>query len=433
MGLGKIKIPNKIAGVIIVVCLLTAGLVILLDWYDKTDVTNFIIIKKYKFLSILKNLGKQQLQQKKPEIKEHNFADGHKHIDLGNGHGTIRDDECLTDDFKYVTYGLRRVIYIVKPNDNFWNILVYDLKQQDLVRQLNAKELNKVLDDIKDKLNLMSSDELKNIGISSGNINVLTLGDKINISPLILDVKKIYESTGINLLKFQTSSQYRKNNKYVCWEKVLLLRADPDTFTAFSNGQAEDKNGVYFNWQTLPGANPDSLIFLDKSYSLDNESVYYTGEKINGADVKSFKKLIGVYSRDKNSVYAFSTKMEGINPDEISFIGKHLRYKDIVYSGKDPIVGVNADKFSSMEDSFYSKDDKHVYSSSRIMQNADPQTFKFLGGFYAKDANNAYCSGDVINGADVSTFTVANPASNSSIAEDKNNIYDNCVVKPKQK
>jgi len=408
------KIDTKIGVIIIIIAAITAG----------TFVWRFSKMQKNSnpgnIISNTKNNAVPKSQKGEPYIQN-----GHKHID-----GTIRDDECLTSDFKYVTFGLKRIIYTVKPKDNLWDILSYDLDQQDLVRELGAVDLSKVLDDIKDEMKMMSVDDLKKIGITSGDASELTIGDKINLSPLIMDVGKIYGKTGVDVLKFKTSSQFKKNSKYVCWEKILVTGANPETFIAFDNQQGMDDKNVYFTENVVPGADPDSLVFINRWYSKDDNHVYSSGQVFDSVDVSSFSFLGNGYSRDRESLYYGTRKVEGIKPDEISLIGNYMRWKNNIYYDNRTISGANVDKFVAI-DNTYSKDDEHVFFGNDMITGANPETFKVFNINYAKDKNVAYCMGKRLEGSDAATFDVPDPISRSYYAEDEKNIYKTCVVTSK--
>jgi len=373
---------------------------------------------------------------------------GHKVIDHGNGVYSTKDDECITDDFEYVKYGLKRIIYTVEPNDNLWNILAYNLEQQELVRQLKQDEITMVLDHIKNKMKKMSPDELRQIGIQSGNLSQLTTGDQVNLSPLILNAEEIKDNTNINLLSYKNSTTYRKNKNYVCWYKILIRGADPETFIAFDNGSGMDKNSVYVRHDSLKDVDKDTLIFLDKHYSKDKKNVYGASVKIEGVDLESFELIKGTsYAKDKTSVYFSTERMEGIDPNLAQFfIGGFMRSGSNIYKANSLIKGINAAKFTAIDNN-YSKDDTNVFYNRNVtistienrpgnvkkatIQGANVDKFVAINASYSKDDKNVYCKGKILPEADVKTFT--SPSDNySERAEDKNNTYQACKPTPKK-
>lgn len=408
------KIDTKLGVIIIFVTAITAGVFV---W-------QFLKTQKNPIPSNIISNAKNNIESKSQKNEPY-MQSGHKHID-----GTIRDDECLTNDFKYATFGLKRIIYTVKSDDNLWSILSYDLNQQDLVRELKTEDISKVLDDVKDEMKRMSVDDLKNIGITSGDASELTIGDKINLSPLIMNAGKIYGKTGVDILKFKTSSQFKKNSKYVCWEKILVTGANPETFIAFDNQQGIDDEHVYFTYGIATDADPDSLVFIDKWYSKDDKHIYLGGRIFDGVDMASFAILGDGYSRDKESLYYGTKKVEGVEPDVVSLIGNYMKWKDNMYYNNKIISGAKADKFVAV-DNTYSKDDEHVFFGNNIITGANPETFKVFNINYAKDKNAGYCMGKKLEGSDAATFNVPDPISRSYYAEDEKNIYKTCAITPK--
>jgi len=72
--------------------------------------------------------------------------------------------------------------YEVKSGDNMWNILDSELRTRGYSRDLDTVERIYLTDVLKDKLADMSREELRDIGISSGNIGILAIGDDIDLS-----------------------------------------------------------------------------------------------------------------------------------------------------------------------------------------------------------------------------------------------------------
>lgn len=86
----------------------------------------------------------------------------------------------------------------VHKGDTVWSIIDKQLSQGKGVAydQLGEARKTFAIDALKDKFAAMSSDQLKAIGISSGNINELAIGDKIDLSKIMADenVVKAFES-----------------------------------------------------------------------------------------------------------------------------------------------------------------------------------------------------------------------------------------------
>lgn len=86
----------------------------------------------------------------------------------------------------------------VHKGDTVWSIIDKQLSQGKGVAydQLGEARKTFAIDALKDKFATMSPDQLKAIGISSGNINELAIGDKIDLSKIMADenVAKAFES-----------------------------------------------------------------------------------------------------------------------------------------------------------------------------------------------------------------------------------------------
>lgn len=75
--------------------------------------------------------------------------------------------------------------YTVKSGDKLWKLLADDLRERKIFNGLSAEgQRDYVIDALKDKIAAMSDGERKLLGISSGNINKLTVGDKLDFNKL---------------------------------------------------------------------------------------------------------------------------------------------------------------------------------------------------------------------------------------------------------
>jgi len=119
-------------------------------------------------------------------------------------------------------------------------------------------------------------------------------------------------------------------------------------------------------------------------------------------DGVSFKYLNHTYVRDKNHIYVF---------DEL---------KDDEYGAKVQILNADPDTFEPIGHyTVYAKDKKHIYGCGRVINDADINTFEFIGDDFAKDKNHVYkearsyntlripnCAVGMIKGADPKTFNI---------------------------
>lgn len=79
--------------------------------------------------------------------------------------------------------------YVVPPGGTVWKAIEQKLNTQEGFDILSAEQKAAFMNTLKNKLAAMSPAELKAIGISSGDINTLTTGEKINLAPIFQDDK----------------------------------------------------------------------------------------------------------------------------------------------------------------------------------------------------------------------------------------------------
>jgi uncharacterized protein (TIGR02145 family) len=75
------------------------------------------------------------------------------------------------------------VDYVVGAGDNLWKLIEAELLLRGDLKNNNETAIE--VDKIKDRLKAMSSDELRGLGFSSGDIGILKSGDKINVIKII--------------------------------------------------------------------------------------------------------------------------------------------------------------------------------------------------------------------------------------------------------
>jgi len=76
-------------------------------------------------------------------------------------------------------------VYEVKPGDNLWNIIKKDFEAKGLFKNLQEGQKTHLIDYMKDRFAEMSPEQLRGVGISSGNIDKLSVGDKLSLSGIV--------------------------------------------------------------------------------------------------------------------------------------------------------------------------------------------------------------------------------------------------------
>lgn len=155
-------------------------------------------------------------------------------------------------------------------------------------------------------------------------------------NPNSLNPTEIKSADPISFRKYKDSFMFAKDLKNVyCFDKVVN-GADLETFVPIKNNDidrdyAKDKYSVYYG--------SDKLLINADSFQVsfwgikDGENVYRSKfipacdylcgiEKIDGADANSYKNLGNMYSKDRNLVYFGSKVLEDADPNTFVIIDK---------------------------------------------------------------------------------------------------------------
>ncbi len=132
-----------------------------------------------------------------------------------------------------------------------------------------------------------------------------------------------------------------------------------------------------------------------------------------------------------------------LNDKEI--VDGYTRIGDSIFGGEiacniEPLKGLDLESFKVLPSTKYGKDKNRVYYPLQIscvdyddcgvcyyakiiVENANPETFRYLGNEYATDGKNVYFRGKLIKDADGATFKVINGPEYFYFAIDKNHVY----------
>ena len=106
-------------------------------------------------------------------------------------------DAAAIDRVKTQIHEILGSSHAVLKGDNTWNIIgakVDALQEHNLMPSLNEAQQTRFLDNIKHKLEAMSAGELRVLGFSSGNINLIREDDVINLSPILENNTNLFAS-----------------------------------------------------------------------------------------------------------------------------------------------------------------------------------------------------------------------------------------------
>ena len=149
------------------------------------------------------------------------------------------------------------------------------------------------------------------------------------------------------------------------------------------NTYASDNFHVYFEGITMEGADPASFSLLSADQARDNVHVYYRGAIIPGAAPKSFKSLDAEWGKDSHAAYYHLQPFKVCDPETFGFIwepGTSVWESDAqcVYSNGSKLPGADPASFVALS-LWFGKDKTHVYYADKIIQGADPATFRVKG------------------------------------------------------
>jgi hypothetical protein len=167
------------------------------------------------------------------------------------------------------------------------------------------------------------------------------------------------------------------------WE---IKEADAATFKDLGEGYAKDQNNAYFAGVILPQSSGASFKIIQKPYAADQNHVYY--EKWILSDAPADFKFI---SQDAQGILATDGKKV--------FLGPTALFPETVDAGTFERIGATV----------YFKDKNHVYTEKKIIEDADPATFKVIPGhneIYAKDKTGVFYDAVRIKDCDGAAFQI---------------------------
>ncbi len=236
------------------------------------------------------------------------------------------------------------------------------------------------------------------------------------------------------------SHVYSFTNRGPTFLPITLEGADPTTLTVLDvydnfGGVAADKSRLYMNDAStvtvVEGVDLRTVTYLGGGYVKDSTGAYSTlTNRIEGVEPNSFEFLGGAYAKDAKQAYFRGEPMPGVNGASFAMVTKKPSYEHAiakdnnhVYEFGKPVAGIDASSFEYLTEcgnfegqkTGYYKDKGRVYVNTKVVNGADPGTFKvfdvrhafsdFFTGVYAKDATHAYYGcGRELSVADPATF-----------------------------
>jgi hypothetical protein len=139
------------------------------------------------------------------------------YYDQTAGHGGLPGDiESLSKDLS------GEITHEVKTGDNLWKAIEGKLEKQGLFESMENGQKTHLIDEIKDKFAKMSPEDLKKIGVSSGNIDQLKIGDKLDFSSVLGDDQFISDAVShADTLSGQQITHIEANDKIIAdWHRM---------------------------------------------------------------------------------------------------------------------------------------------------------------------------------------------------------------------
>ena len=187
---------------------------------------------------------------------------------------------------------------------------------------------------------------------------------------------------------------------------------DVASFHVFDQTYARDKSNVYLDGAVLPGADAATFQPLARpGFAKDAHHVYQRDTAIS-SDPAHFELLDGELAKDGAAVYWSDGSVLSEDPAHfaiISNVDHYLFTKDAetVHVNGNPIAQADPDTFRVLGGA-YATDDRHVFYFADQIPDASLSSFRLLQAPYASDAQRVYWMGKAIDGADPATFHVLN-------------------------
>ncbi len=181
--------------------------------------------------SLGKNISTEEAAKEVPYQKKDWFEDSNQTIsnedaikeyyDQTAGHdgAGVSSDEVIVQEHINTP---DKLVYEVKSGDNLWKIIEKKLENQNIFNGMNEGQRTYLIDSIKDKFAAMTPDELKEMGVSSGDINQLKAGDELDLSSVFGNDRVLSDAVEkAESLSGQEVINIEANNKIIAdWHRM---------------------------------------------------------------------------------------------------------------------------------------------------------------------------------------------------------------------
>lgn len=274
-----------------------------------------------------------------------------------------------------------------------------------------------------------------------------------------VDKLNVYDSgelmKGVDPASFKVHSYdwVEDKNDFYHNGKALNVR-DKSSFEILKDASGENTswgkdrtNGYYLNGTVIPDIDYATFHPIEARrpiqsgcYAADKHRVFFMGKEVPGADSETFKEVDFYIGQDKFRAYIKGIPTRIKDYSKLSKVGR-LMYSDgthIYDSHFNILPEADVTTFEHISDNWY-KDISHVWWSNKLVDGANPKTFRpvpvtsyysgnkeSMGGDfnYGKDDKHVFWNDSIIPGADASSFEKINfPDGDSWTVFDRNRVY----------
>jgi len=152
--------------------------------------------------------------------------------------------------------------HTVEKGDSLWKIIESDLESKNLLEGLDEGQRTHFIDALKDKFEAMSTADVEGIGISSGDIDLLDIGEKVDLSSVLDNSGLVAEALGEagDLSQEQIQNIVENNEEIVGWlskyGSELPRPLDSEIIDGILQGKGIEAIGVVGDVEPLASGSP---------------------------------------------------------------------------------------------------------------------------------------------------------------------------------
>lgn len=246
-----------------------------------------------------------------------------------------------------------------------------------------------------------------------------------------LAMKRSWEVEGADAATFASIGYgYGKDKNHAYLDGLIIPSSDGATFDVIKAPYAADKAHVFIRGYQLSDSPTTFKIIaeLEKgTFSTDRKKVFYGSEEFlpGTVDAATFEQMgLGEFFRDKAHVYTPEKMIEGADPETFRALGTnnglYAMDKDSVFYNATEVQGCNPKKHYVIKGSFH-EDDKGVFYGTKKLTD-DVKNFEVLKSEYSWDSKHVYWMTDVISD-DVQNFRAFPTDTFNAYAKDNKNVF----------